>query len=207
MPLGNNQLGENEEYCKHTLFENALRTVLLISVPWAPASFGRSTEALFELIDVFPTLQNLAGFEVSPFLEGVSHAKDIVGVGSASAPGNSSRYALAQFPRCVPPGMNASTDWNRNNCNKNTTAEFTAMGMSMRTSDGWRYTRWVKWNATGLMPDWEHDFGEELYDLREESADGDFDAQSDNAASDPANAHQLASLRAELRAAFQHAAN
>ena len=51
------QLGENGEYCKHTLFENALRTPLMIRVPWLPHTFGAMTTSLVELLDVFPTLQ------------------------------------------------------------------------------------------------------------------------------------------------------
>lgn len=41
---------------------------LLISVPWLPQSMGRSTLALAELVDMFPTLAELAGF--SPVLPG-----------------------------------------------------------------------------------------------------------------------------------------
>ena len=93
-----------------------------------------------------------------------------------------------------------------NNCNKNTTAEYTAMGHSIRTSDGWRYTRWLRWLPEQLAPDWESDgYGEELYDLRHDTPDGDFDAQSDNVATDPANAELVASLRKALREAFSAA--
>ena len=215
MTLSPTTQGENQEYCKQTLFEDALRTPLLVSVPWLPSSFGRASQSLVELIDVFPTLQSLAGFEVSAFLEGVSHAHEIQGSpppahkrgGNRSRfaqgrGGNRSRFALAQFPRCVPAGANASLDWRRNSCNRNTSNQFTAMGMSLRTSDGWRYTRWVRWMARELAPDWTRDFGEELYDLRTDSADGDLDAQSDNVAAKPENAALVATLRAAMQKAF-----
>ena len=178
-----------------------------MSVPWLPSSFGRASQSLVELIDVFPTLQSLAGFEVSPFLEGVSHAHEIRNSSAHAPPGatsNRSRFALAQFPRCVPAGVNASQDWQHNNCNRNTSDEFTAMGMSLRTSDGWRYTRWVRWMPRQLSPDWTRDFGEELYDLRGDSADGDLDGQSDNVAAKPENAALVATLRAAMQEAFGH---
>ena len=77
-----------------------------------------------------------------------------------------------------------------------------AMGMSLRTSDGWRYTRWVRWVPDRLAPDWAHDYGEELYDLRRDSVDGDLDAQSDNVVSTPENAALVASLRVAMQQAF-----
>jgi arylsulfatase A-like enzyme len=137
------QLGENGEYCKHTLFENALRTPLLLRVPWLPQTFGAVSTSLVELIDVFPTLQELAGCAVSAELDGVSQASLIRGLrvgggGVARAVGPPRQIALAQFPRCIAAGSeNASRYWDRNNCNSNTSDQYTAMGMSMRTADGW----------------------------------------------------------------------
>ena len=201
------QLGENGEYCKHTLFENALRTPLMIRVPWLPHTFGAMTTSLVELLDVFPTLQDLAGFPVSPELEGVSQAGVIraLGLHGEAAPLSSPRtVALAQFPRCIAAGSeNASRYWDANNCNSNTSDQYTAMGMTMRTADGWRFTRWLHWDGTALRPDWERQpFGEELYDHRSEPALGSFDSQSANLAADPKYTQLVARLRKELQTAF-----
>ena len=47
---------------KRTLWELSTRVPLLIRVPWIkPSSSGRHTRALAELIDIFPTLTDLAG--------------------------------------------------------------------------------------------------------------------------------------------------
>ena len=216
----------------------------MIRVPWLPHTFGAMTQGLLELIDVFPTLQELAGFPVSPELEGVSHAGLIQALGGGASSGSQQQsgellpprtVALAQFPRCIAAGSeNASWYWDRNNCNSNTSGElntywyrthlppklptspprlllpppvadqYTAMGMTMRTVEGWRFTRWVRWNGVALRPDWSApDFGEELYDHRSEPALGSFDSQSDNLAQDPTHAQTVARLRKQLQQAFE----
>jgi arylsulfatase A-like enzyme len=206
------QLGEGNEYCKHTLFENALRTALLIHVPWLPESFGSVRTELFELLDLFPTLQELAGFEVSAFQEGVSQAplfhpkrspEQKEGVWSPSPP-SPRQVALAQFPRCVTPGSEPATQyWDHNNCNQDTTEQYTVMGYTMRTESGWRYTRWVPWNQTTLTPEWSKgDYGEELYDFRGEGLFGDFDMQSDNLAADEPMRGLVEQLRKQLQEEF-----
>ena len=106
----------------------------MIRVPWLPHTFGAMTQGLLELIDVFPTLQELAGFPVSPELEGVSHAGLIQALGGGASSGSQQQsgelppprtVALAQFPRCIAAGSeNASWYWDRNNCNSNTSGEF-----------------------------------------------------------------------------------
>ena len=196
------QLGDNGEYCKQTLFENALRTPLMIRVPWLTHSHGMATSSLVELIDVYPTLQELAGYPVSPELEGVSQAGLLTAPPGAA--GSTRKVALAQFPRCIAPGSEApSRYWDANNCNSNTSDQYTAMGHTMRTADGWRYTRWVRWNGSSLAPEWAgDDYGEELYDFRNETALGDFDMQSANLAADAGHAGLVAVLREQLEAEF-----
>jgi hypothetical protein len=179
----------------------------MIHVPWLPASFGTATSAMVELIDLFPTLQELAGFAVSPELEGVSQAALLTPSAAAAAAGPPPpprKVALAQFPRCVAPGSEPPSQyWDRNNCNSNTTDEYTVMGHTMRTADGWRFTRWVLWNQTSLKPEWSsQDFGEELYDFRDEPLLGDFDMQSDNLVADPAHTQLAQELRRQLEVEF-----
>ncbi len=56
---------------KHTLFEESLRSPLIIAHP-AMAAPGRPTGAMVETIDVFPTLCDLAGLPAPDFAHGVS---------------------------------------------------------------------------------------------------------------------------------------
>jgi arylsulfatase A-like enzyme len=159
---------------------------------------------MVELIDLFPTLQDLAGFAVSPELEGISQAALFAPHSAAIAASPPRKVALAQFPRCVAPGSEPPSQyWDHNNCNSNTTDEYTVMGHTMRTADGWRFTRWVKWNQTSREPEWSsQDFGEELYDFRGETLLGDFDMQSDNLVADTAHAELVRQLRRQLEMEF-----
>jgi iduronate 2-sulfatase len=64
-------LGEHGLWNKHTNFEVATRTPLIFSVPWQKRT-GAATSALAELVDVYPTLCQLAGLPLPDDLEGTS---------------------------------------------------------------------------------------------------------------------------------------
>ena len=57
------QLGEHNEWCKFTNFEDATHVPLMLRVPGVTDD-GMRTKALVELIDIFPTLTELAGIEM-----------------------------------------------------------------------------------------------------------------------------------------------
>ena len=59
-------LGEHGEWEKKSNFDLVVRVPLLLCVPWLPASHGRRTAALTELIDVGPTLARLSGLPALP---------------------------------------------------------------------------------------------------------------------------------------------
>ena len=62
-------LGEQGRWGKYTLFEVSLRSPLLISVPGQQPS---QTDALVELVDIYPTLCNACQIPIPPQLEGIS---------------------------------------------------------------------------------------------------------------------------------------
>ncbi len=64
-------LGEHAVWGKHTLFEESLRSPLVIAYPGIPEP-GTPTASIVETIDLFPTLCDLAGLELPDFLDGVS---------------------------------------------------------------------------------------------------------------------------------------
>jgi iduronate 2-sulfatase len=66
-------LGEHALWGKATNFEVATRCPLIVSAPGMKAT-GRSSDALVELIDMYPTLCELAGLPVPGHLEGRSFA-------------------------------------------------------------------------------------------------------------------------------------
>ena len=63
-------MGEHGHYQKTTLFENAARVPLIMAGPGISA--GRSTMAIAEMTDIYPTINALAGVPVPEFVAGVS---------------------------------------------------------------------------------------------------------------------------------------
>lgn len=64
-------LGEHDVWGKHTLFEESLRTPLVMRVPGLPRS-GDASAAVVESVDLFPTLCELVGLEAPSGHDGTS---------------------------------------------------------------------------------------------------------------------------------------
>ena len=119
-------LGEQNRWCKATNFELDTRVPLLIRTPWI-AQKGIASDALVELVDLYPTLTDLAGIKPPDNLDGQSfrHVLDDPSAGGRDA-------VLSQFNR----------PWD------STTPQ--AMGYSIRTSSK-RYTRWIDWQTRRVL--------------------------------------------------------
>lgn len=117
---------------------------LIVSVPWLPEMHGRRSSAFVELVDVMPTLSDLAGLPPAPGgsapLAGVSFAGTLAnGTGGKT-------FALSQYPRCP---VNPRVPWELNWCIEVNSSAFQWMGYSLRT-EGWRYTAWLPWDGATL---------------------------------------------------------
>ena len=110
------KLGEHGGWCKHTNFELDARVPLIFAAPGIKHT-GKSTDALAEFVDIYPTLCDLAGLPLPDHLEGTSLAPVLNGVEESVQ-----TAAFSQYPR---------SDSGRR-----------MMGYSMRT-DRWRYTEWI----------------------------------------------------------------
>jgi len=64
-------LGEHAIWGKHALFEESLRSPLIVSYPDIKKP-GESTNSIVETLDVFPTLCDLAALPIPDFVHGVS---------------------------------------------------------------------------------------------------------------------------------------
>ena len=85
------QLGEHGMWCKHTNFEVATRTPLLVAAPGVAP--GRACRRLVEFVDLYPTLCDLCGVPRPAHLEGQSFTPLLADVEAAHKPAIFTRYA------------------------------------------------------------------------------------------------------------------
>lgn len=159
-------LGESNYFRKFSLSELGTRVPLIISVPWLPHLHGTTTTAFAELVDIMPTLSDLAGLPPPVVRPGEAPL-----AGTSLAPtvstGNPVKYsALSVYPRCP---INVSVAWRENWCIHVSSSAFHSMGYSLRM-ENWRYTAWVPWDGQHLQPlfpavrtNGSFGFAEELY--------------------------------------------
>eukprot|EP00039_Didymoeca_costata_P018294 m.332939 g.332939 ORF g.332939 m.332939 type:complete len:389 (-) comp17032_c0_seq1:1642-2808(-) len=154
------QLGEHDTWAKMTNFELAVHIPMIIRVPWMKHSIGKSTQVLAEMIDMYPTLAQLAGLP-DPYL--LNGSEGINGTSLYSVfedPTNTSvkTTAFSQFAKKNTTDVHP--EFFRNGTN--------IMGYSVRVKD-WRYTCWFKFNNETIVPELDYILGTELYDHRNDS--------------------------------------
>jgi arylsulfatase A-like enzyme len=110
-------LGDHQMWCKHTNFEQAARTTLIISVPNIDGS--KKTFSPTELIDIFPTICDITGVSIPQNLDGKSLLPVLVNSNYSIKD-----YAVTQYHRTTKDGIKLE-------------------GYSLRTKR-YRYTEWVK---------------------------------------------------------------
>ncbi|XP_037940632.1 iduronate 2-sulfatase-like [Teleopsis dalmanni] len=156
-------LGEHAEWAKYSNFEVALRVPLIIRTPEYALDTAKRVNTMTELVDVFPTLVDLAHLPSLPrctdttqlaCTEGKSLFPQLGGVGLGEE-----HVALSQYPR---PGTQPTK---HPNSDKPKLKNIKVMGYSMRT-ENYRYTLWVRFHAQNFSRDWTDIYGEEMYDHR-----------------------------------------
>ncbi|XP_054733208.1 iduronate 2-sulfatase isoform X1 [Anastrepha obliqua] len=158
-------LGEHAEWAKYSNFEVALRVPLIIQSPEFPLQTFQRMHTIVELLDIFPTLVDLAHLPSLPRCNTPSSEQLTCGEGKSLYPllrgiGLGDEYvALSQYPR---PGIEPSK---HPNSDKPKLLNIKVMGYSMRTTS-YRYTLWVRFHSQNFSRDWNAIFGEELYDHR-----------------------------------------
>ncbi len=91
------QLGEHGLWCKHCNFQTSLNAPLIVSAP--DLAGGRTSDALVEFLDVYPTLCDLAGLEAPEHLDGESLAPCLEDPAAAFKPAVFSRYLAGDSVR------------------------------------------------------------------------------------------------------------
>jgi iduronate 2-sulfatase len=65
-------LGHHNKFQKQHLFEEATRVPFLLRVPWLQDQHGKVVSQITELVDLYPTLAELAKLEAPAHLQGDS---------------------------------------------------------------------------------------------------------------------------------------
>jgi arylsulfatase A-like enzyme len=111
-------LGDHSIWCKHTNYEKATRSALVVSRPGQKVA-GEQCSALVEFVDIYPTLAQLAGLPAPTDVQGTSFAPLL---DDPKRPWKAA--AFSQYPRRVQ-------------------AHGPLMGYAVRT-DRYRYVEWRK---------------------------------------------------------------
>jgi iduronate 2-sulfatase len=171
------QLGEKGEWGKHANYELSVHVPLMIRVPWKPASAGKHTQSLTELLDLYRTLASLAGLPADAIESNVD-GKDVSAL--LDDPTQTLKTAAySQYSRCPglrnfpalpgPVGSPAGKGWNwpggqrdaagniegwyMNNCEGVPSHNITYMGYTVRTAT-FRYTEWFPWDGAQCKAIW-----------------------------------------------------
>lgn len=176
-------LGDRGEWRKNTNWDAALRTPLIIKVPWITGLAGTRTAALAELVDVMPTMADLMdislpnttagdrlhppeGMSLVPVLRAVAATATATAADAAadadavSATASTSTgvedvplMKKAAFSQTARCPKHERIPWYSNGCDHHAADSMSYMGYSVRVSD-WRYTEWRPWNGTSLSAVW-----------------------------------------------------
>ena len=148
-------IGEHALWGKTSNFELDARVPLIIAAPQFPKAAGQRTQALCELIDLYPTLSELTGVsdDLPQNLEGVSLVplfKD--------PEGSVKSYAVTQHQQ---PFYGSSANWK-------------AWGYSLR-SNRWRFTEWRDTSSGHVVAQELYDHRNDPLETRNVAADSQYD--------------------------------
>ena len=191
------QLGEHNHWCKFTNFEDATHVPFMIQVPGITDQ-GMRTKALVELIDIFPSITELAGIEVPPTCPKENNKLLTCVEGTSVVPllqnpdQQWKKAAFSQYPR---PSAGLSVIPNEPDFPSNN-ADEAVMGYTMRV-DEYRFTEWYRFDHVKGKPDFDDIWGTELYNHTEPVVF--FNDENVNLAAKP----EMKSLVEELRHMLQ----
>jgi len=124
-------IGEHTQWAKTSCFEFDARVPLIIATPGMKTA-GKATSSLVELVDLFPTLTDLAGLKSPAGLDGLSLVPVLNDPAATVKPAAFTQHPRPAYADRTPTGLPD------------------AMGYSVRTTSG-RYTEWRDWNTGKLV--------------------------------------------------------
>ena len=119
------KLGEHNGWCKQTNYEIDTRVPMIISGQGVKAK-GKLSNALTELVDIYPTLCEMANLPVPEHLQGTSYVPLLENPDATWKTAAYSQFLLGRYGRTK-------------------TIDGEQMGYAIRT-DQYRYVEWYSWN-------------------------------------------------------------
>lgn len=161
-------LGEHGEWAKYSNLNVALQVPLILRLPGVTDG-GLTIPHLVELVDIFPTLVNLADLPDIPVCSINSSTESLCTEGVSLAPLINNvidcrpvlawkRGAFSQYPR---PGTYPTI---KPNSDEPRLRDIKIMGYSLRTPQH-HYIQWVRFDRKQCKPIWSSVVAEELYEL------------------------------------------
>nr|CAI5843202.1 unnamed protein product [Callosobruchus analis] len=157
--------GEHGEFSKFSNFDEATKVPLIIHIPGL-SSGEVISDALVELVDIFPTLVDLTQVAEALPLCSKHDNRHACTEGRSLAPymaykkmGKMARVKSAVFTQYPRPGIQPTL---HPNSDKPRLKEIKIMGYSIRTNT-FRYTEWVKFDPHSFQPNWKKVYAKELY--------------------------------------------
>ncbi len=157
------KLGEHNMWEKHSNFEDDTHVPFMLRVPGVTDS-GMRTDALVELIDIFPSLAELAGLTVPPLCP--EDNKDLLTCveGNSVAPllkAPKQEWKKAAFSQYARPYSGLSSIPGKPPL-KTSNRKEDVMGYAIRV-DNYRFVEWYGFNHETAKPNWSDIWGTELY--------------------------------------------
>ena len=197
------QLGEHNHWEKQTNFETATHVPFMIKIPGVTNN-GMRTKAIVELIDIFPSITELAGLDVPPMcpeqdnkllacVEGISVTPLLKNPNQQWKKAAFTQYprpqrGMIQIPNEPPYVLDEHNE--------------TVMGYTVRV-DQYRFTEWYHFNRTTATPNWTDIWGTELYDHTEPTVF--FNDENTNMVNNPEKQDLVKELRKVLQAGWRAA--
>ncbi|MFC2102276.1 sulfatase [Bacteroidota bacterium] len=119
------KLGEHNGWCKQGNYEIDTHSPLIVSGAGVKAK-GKTSEALTEFVDIYPSLCEMSGFEIPDHLQGTSFVPLLENPDLEWKTAAFSQFLLGRYGRTA-------------------TIKEEMMGYSIRT-DQFRYVEWYQWN-------------------------------------------------------------
>ncbi len=165
-------------------------------------TMGYSSDGHVELVDMFPTLVDLAGLKIPPTCPENSLKSDFCTEGTSLTPlinkvtGKKHSIRMVRWKNATFSQYSRPSDMPQQDSDMPHLANIKIMGYSMRT-DSYRYTEWIGFDPQKFEGNWDDVHAKELYAIEEDPHE-DF-----NVADDPKYASVVEDLSTKLQGGWR----